>query len=59
MFELSQRFFFDAAHTLHREIESDGSHRIHGHTYHAEVCCAPGADQDDSTSAATSAARCL
>ena len=40
MFELSQRFFFDAAHTLHREIESDGSRRIHGHTYHAEICVA-------------------
>ena len=36
-FTLSQRFFFDAAHTLRREIESEGSRRIHGHTYHAEV----------------------
>ncbi|MGI4778913.1 MAG: 6-carboxytetrahydropterin synthase [Janthinobacterium lividum] len=36
-FTLSQRFFFDAAHTLHREIEAEGSRRIHGHTYHAEV----------------------
>ena len=34
---LSQRFFFDAAHTLRREIESEGSRRIHGHTYCAEV----------------------
>jgi 6-pyruvoyltetrahydropterin/6-carboxytetrahydropterin synthase len=34
---LSQRFFFDAAHTLRREIESEASRRIHGHTYHAEV----------------------
>ena len=34
---LSQRFFFDAAHTLRREIEAEGSRRIHGHTYHAEV----------------------
>ncbi|MDR6857155.1 6-carboxytetrahydropterin synthase [Variovorax guangxiensis] len=34
---LSQRFFFDAAHTLRREIESEGSRRIHGHTYQAEV----------------------
>lgn len=40
MYELSQRFFFDAAHTLHREIETDGSRRIHGHTYHAEICLA-------------------
>ena len=36
-FEISQRFFFDAAHTLRREIEAEGSKRIHGHTYQAEV----------------------
>lgn len=36
-FILSQRFFFDAAHTLAREIETESSRRIHGHTYHAEV----------------------
>ncbi len=35
--ELSQRFYFDAAHRLIREIEAEGSRRIHGHTYHAEV----------------------
>ena len=35
--ELSQRFFFDAAHTLHRTLETEGSLRIHGHTYEAEV----------------------
>lgn len=35
--EISQIFFFDAAHTLRREIEAEGSRRIHGHTYHAEV----------------------
>lgn len=35
--ELSQRFFFEAAHTLHRTIETEGSLRIHGHTYEAEV----------------------
>jgi 6-pyruvoyltetrahydropterin/6-carboxytetrahydropterin synthase len=35
--ELSQRFFFEAAHTLHRTVETEGSRRIHGHTYHAEV----------------------
>ena len=39
-FELSQRFFFEAAHTLRRaeatgEVES--SRRIHGHTYSAEI----------------------
>lgn len=36
-FELSQRFYFEAAHTLHREIGQDGSRRIHGHTYHAQI----------------------
>ena len=36
-FELSQRFYFEAAHTLRRKIETEGSLRIHGHTYHAEV----------------------
>lgn len=36
-YELSQRFFFEAAHTLLREIESESSRRIHGHTYEAEV----------------------
>ena len=36
-YEISQKFFFDAAHTLRREIEADSSRRVHGHTYHAEV----------------------
>lgn len=36
-FSISQKFFFDAAHTLRREIETEGSLRIHGHTYYAEV----------------------
>ena len=36
-FELSQRFFFDAAHTLDRKIETASSARIHGHTYSGEV----------------------
>lgn len=36
-YEISQKFFFDAAHTLSREIEADSSRRIHGHTYNAEV----------------------
>ena len=35
--EISQSFFFDAAHTLERAIESASSKRIHGHTYNAEV----------------------
>jgi 6-pyruvoyltetrahydropterin/6-carboxytetrahydropterin synthase len=37
MYELSQRFFFNAAHTLHRAYDAQGSRRIHGHTYHAEI----------------------
>ena len=40
MFELSQTFSFDAAHTLKRQVspeEAAGSRRIHGHTYMAEV----------------------
>lgn len=37
MYEVSQRFFFDAAHTLERKIETESSRRIHGHTYDAEV----------------------
>ncbi len=36
-FEICQRFFFDAAHTLRRELETEQSARIHGHTYNAEV----------------------
>jgi len=36
-YTLTQRFWFDAAHTLDRQIEREGSLRIHGHTYHAEV----------------------
>lgn len=35
--ELSQRFYFEAAHTLQRRVEAEGSSRIHGHTYLAEV----------------------
>ncbi len=36
-YTLTQRFWFDAAHTLDRAIEREGSLRIHGHTYHAEI----------------------
>ncbi len=39
-YEITQRFFFDAAHTLKRKIEAEGSRRIHGHTYHCEVALA-------------------
>lgn len=37
MFELSKQFRFDAAHTLNRELETESSRRIHGHSYRAEV----------------------
>ena len=37
IYDISQNFFFDAAHTLDRAVEADSSRRIHGHTYHAEV----------------------
>jgi 6-pyruvoyltetrahydropterin/6-carboxytetrahydropterin synthase len=36
-YEVTQQFFFDAAHTLEREIETASSRRVHGHTYRAEV----------------------
>lgn len=36
-FELSQRFYFEAAHTLDRTIDAYGSRQIHGHTYEAEI----------------------
>lgn len=36
-YELSQQFYFEAAHTLNRDIDTAGSRRIHGHTYHAEI----------------------
>ena len=36
-YQLSQRFFFEAAHSLDREIEKEASRRIHGHTYWAEL----------------------
>ena len=39
-YQISQRFFFDAAHTLKREVEADASRRIHGHTYQAEITLA-------------------
>jgi 6-pyruvoyltetrahydropterin/6-carboxytetrahydropterin synthase len=36
-YELSQKFYFEAAHTLRRKVEAEGSRRIHGHTYHCEI----------------------
>jgi 6-pyruvoyltetrahydropterin/6-carboxytetrahydropterin synthase len=43
-YELSQRFYFEAAHTLRRVIETEGSLRIHGHTYEAEITVSGYAD---------------
>jgi 6-pyruvoyltetrahydropterin/6-carboxytetrahydropterin synthase len=45
-YELSQSFYFEAAHTLRRQIEVEPSLRIHGHTYLAEVTLAGQPDAD-------------
>ena len=45
MWELSKRFRFDSAHTLQREVETESSRRIHGHSYEAEVTVAGEADE--------------
>lgn len=42
--ELSQRFYFEAAHTLQRSVDKESSRRIHGHSYEAEVTLAGPAD---------------
>jgi len=49
MFELSQSFHFDAAHSLRRSVadagaEAAGSRRMHGHSYRAEVTLRGAAD---------------
>ncbi|MEJ0034945.1 MAG: 6-carboxytetrahydropterin synthase [Gammaproteobacteria bacterium] len=44
--ELTQAFYFEAAHTLDRECESAPSLRIHGHTYHGEVTVRGEKQQD-------------
>lgn len=45
-FEISQSFFFDAAHTLRREMETAGSARVHGHTYRGEIAVTGAVDPD-------------
>lgn len=45
-YTISQKFFFDAAHTLKRAIEADSSRRVHGHTYNAEVFVSGQPDPD-------------
>ena len=37
MFEISKQFWFEAAHTLERNVETESSRRVHGHSYRAEV----------------------
>ena len=46
IYELSQRFHFEAAHTLERRIDTEASRRIHGHTYHVEVTLRGQPDPD-------------
>jgi 6-pyruvoyltetrahydropterin/6-carboxytetrahydropterin synthase len=40
MHELSRAFLFEAAHTLQRDIGTEGSRRIHGHSYRATITLA-------------------
>jgi 6-pyruvoyltetrahydropterin/6-carboxytetrahydropterin synthase len=44
MFELCKQFRFEAAHTLERVVDAEGSRRIHGHSYRAEVVIRGKAD---------------
>jgi 6-pyruvoyltetrahydropterin/6-carboxytetrahydropterin synthase len=37
MWELAKEFWFESAHTLEREVDSEPSRRVHGHSYRAEV----------------------
>lgn len=46
MHELCKQFRFDAAHTLKREVETESSRRIHGHSYRAEVAVRGEPDPD-------------
>lgn len=46
MYEVSKQFVFEAAHTLHREIEAEASRRIHGHSYRVVVTIAGEVDPD-------------
>ena len=46
MFELTKQFRFEAAHTLQRAIGTEGSRRVHGHSYRAEVAVRGVPDKD-------------
>jgi 6-pyruvoyltetrahydropterin/6-carboxytetrahydropterin synthase len=37
MHELRKSFRFDSAHTLERDIQTESSRRVHGHSYRAEI----------------------
>ena len=45
MLELTQEFYFEAAHTLDRKLDTDSSRRIHGHTYYVEITIRGLADE--------------
>lgn len=45
-YELSQTFYFEAAHTLRRTVDVEPSLRIHGHTYIAEITLGGQPDPD-------------
>ena len=45
-YELSQTFYFEAAHTLRRQIDVEPSLRIHGHTYIGEITLAGQPDPE-------------
>jgi 6-pyruvoyltetrahydropterin/6-carboxytetrahydropterin synthase len=44
--ELTQEFYFESAHTLSRDYDTESSRRVHGHTYHAEVTVRGEPDAD-------------
>ncbi len=44
MWELVKVFWFEAAHTLEREIDAESSRRIDEHSYRAEVTIRGNAD---------------
>jgi 6-pyruvoyltetrahydropterin/6-carboxytetrahydropterin synthase len=37
VWEITKSFRFESAHTLQRAVETEGSRRIHGHSYRAEI----------------------
>jgi len=45
-YELTQSFYFEAAHTLKTKVEPEASRRIHGHTYVAEITLSGRPDPD-------------